>query len=369
MPVQTAETQSPQTRPSAPAFDQGRFEQFLHQAVGDMAATAAGALTLLGHRLGLWAAMRGAGPLTSAELAQRTGTRERYVTEWLNAQAAGGYVAYDAKQRTYELPPEQAMVLADTDSPVFLPGGFDVLAAMWAATERMADAFRSGKGIGWHEHDTRLFAGTEQLFRPGYRAHITEQWIPALDGVEARLKAGARVADVGCGHGASSIVMAKAYPNSTFHGFDYHAGSIETARQRAREAGVGDRTNFEVATAKEFPGKGYDLICFFDCFHDLGDPAGAAAHAREALAPDGTIMLVEPMAADAVQDNINPVGRLFYSASTFLCTPNSLSQEVGTALGAQAGEARLRSILLEAGLARVRRAAETPFNIVLEARP
>ena len=368
MAVQTTQTQ-PQARPTSPAFDEARFEQFLHQAVGDMAAAAAGALTLLGHRLGLYAAMRGEGPLTSAELAERTGTRERYVREWLNTQAAGGYVVYDPQRQAYELPPEQAFVLADADSPFFLPGGFDVTAAMWAATERMVDVFRSGDGLAWHEHDPRLFAGTEAVFRPGYRTHLIESWIPALGGVEAKLKAGARVADVGCGHGVSTIVMATAYPSSTFHGFDYHAGSIETARQRARDAGVADRTHFEVAKAKDFPGTGYDLICFFDCFHDLGDPMGAAMHAREALADDGTIMLVEPMSADSVQDNVNPVSRLYYAASTFICTPNSLSQEVGTALGAQAGEARLRATLLEAGLARVRRVAETPFNMVLEAKP
>lgn len=349
-------------------IDEARLETFLHRAVGDMSAIAAGALTLTGHRLGLFRAMAGAGPLTSAALAQRTDTHERYVREWLNAQAAGGYVVYDPGKDTYELPPEQAYALADPDSPVFLPGGFDVMAAMWAATERMVDAFRTGAGVGWHEHDHRLFSGTEQFFRPGYRAHLTTEWIPALEGVERKLNAGARVADVGCGLGASTIIMAEAYPVSRFRGFDYHKESVAAARGRAKQANADDRVQFDVASATEFDGHDYDLICFFDCFHDLGDPLGAARHTREALAADGTLMLVEPRAGDGVEDNLNPLGRLFYAASTFLCTPNSLSQDVGLALGAQAGEARLTEVLREAGFRRVRRAAETPFNIILEAR-
>ena len=353
----------------APELDQAKLEAFLHRAVGDMGAIASGALTLTGHRLGLFRAMAGAGPLTPAELAKRTGTRERNVREWLNAQAAGGYVNYDPGRGTYELPPEQAFALANPDSPVFLAGGFDLLAAMWAAAERMVSVFRDGGGMGWHEHDHRLFDGTEYFFRPGYRAHVVAEWIPALDGVEEKLRRGAKVADVGCGHGASAIIMAESYPRSSFLGIDYHDGSVAVARERARVAGVDDRVRFEVAPASQLPGEGYDLVCFFDCFHDLGDPVGAARRARAALARGGTVMLVEPNASDRVADNLNPLGRLFYSASTFLCTPNSLSQEVGLALGAQAGEARLREVLKEAGFSRVRRATETPFNIVLEARP
>ena len=364
--METARTQeTTQDRP----LDEEKLEVFVHRAVGDMAAIASGALTLTGHRLGLFRAMDEGGPQTPGELAARTGTRERYVREWLNAQAAGGYVDYDPDTGRYRLPPEQALALADPDSPVFLAGGFDVMAAMWSAAERMVDTFRSGEGMGWHEHDPRLFHGTELFFRPGYRAHLTSDWIPSLDGVEARLRAGGRVADVGCGHGASTILMARAYPRSELVGCDYHDASVATARERAAEAGVDDRVRFEVASAEALPGDGYDLVCFFDCFHDLGDPVGAARRAREALAPRGTLMLVEPRAGDSVEENLNPVGRLFYAASTFLCTPNSLSQDVGLALGAQAGEARLTEVLREAGFGRVRRATETPFNIVLEARP
>lgn len=355
--------------PSAPAVDRERLETFLHRAVGDMASAASGALTLVGHRLGLYQAMAGAGPLTSRELARRTGTDERYVREWLNNQAAGGYVDYDPAARTYRLPAEQAAMLADPDSPFYVAGGFDLMAAMWGDAERMVDVFRTGAGMGWHEHDHRLFSGTELFFRPGYRAHLAADWIPALDGVETKLRRGAQVADVGCGHGASVIALAEAFPSSRFRGFDYHRASIETARKRARAAGVADRVEFHQAEAREFPGTGYDLVCFFDCLHDLGDPAGAARHARETLSPDGTLMLVEPRAGDEVAENLNPVGRLFYAASAFLCTPNSRSQEVGAALGAQAGEARLTDLLRQAGFGRVRRATETPFNMILEARP
>jgi ubiquinone/menaquinone biosynthesis C-methylase UbiE len=361
-------TMTTRTAPAAPAVDQGRLEAFINLAIGDMAAIASGALTLAGHRLGLFRAMAGAGPLTPAELAERTGTRERYVLEWLNAQAAGGYVKYDRARRTYELPAEQAVVLADPDSPFFLPGGYDVLAALWADAERMADRFRSGEGMGWHEHDHRLFSGTEAFFRPGYRAHLAAEWIPSLDGVEERLSAGGTVADVGCGHGASTIAMAQAYPRAIFLGVDSHAASIDTARERAREAGVADRVRFETARAKELPGKDFDLVCFFDCLHDLGDPIGAAKRAREALRKGGTLMVVEPAAADKVEENLNPLGRLYYSASTFICTPNSLSQEVGLALGAQAGQTRLTKVLRDAGFTEVRLATRTPFNMVLEAK-
>ena len=351
------------------ALNEARVHAFAGQVVADLAAASSGAMTNIGYKLGLYRAMAGAGPMTSAELAERTGTHERYVREWLNNQAAGGYVTYDPATRTYELPDEHAFVLADDASPVFLPPAFDTAATIWADEAMLADAFQSGRGIGWHEHDHRLFAAVEAFFRNGYRANLTEAWIPAMDGVDARLRAGGRVADVGCGHGASTIVMARAYPNSTFVGFDYHPESIATARQRAEEAGVADRVAFEVASAKTYPGSGYDLICFMDCFHDLGDPLGAARRARAALAGDGAVLLVEPYAGDDVEENLNPVGRLFYAASTALCTPNSLSQEVGLALGAQAGEARLREILTEAGFGRVRHATATPFNLVLEARP
>jgi SAM-dependent methyltransferase len=322
----------------------------------------------VGEKLGLYRAMADAGPLTPRQLADRTATYERYVREWLNNQAAGGYVTYSPEDGTYELPDEQALVLADDSSSVFIGGLFEVVAAMWASADRVADAFRTGEGVGWHEHDHRLFHGVERLFGPIYRGNLTAQWIPALDGVEAKLQAGAKVADVGCGHGVSTILMAQAYPNSTFYGFDYHEESIRAAREAAAEAGVEDRVTFETAAAKDFPGSGYDLICFFDSLHDMGDPVGAAAYAREALAKDGTVMLVEPIAGDRVEENFNPVGRLYYAGSTFLCTPSSLAQEVGLGLGAQAGEARLGEVMSEAGFGRFRRATETPFNLVLEAR-
>jgi SAM-dependent methyltransferase len=350
-------------------IDDDKLFAFMGQAVTDMAATISIALAMIGDKLGLYKAMAGAGPLTSAALAERTGTSERYVREWLSNQAAGGYVEYDPAAKTFELPDEQAMALADESSPVFLGGAFDVIAACWAAEEKITEAFQSGKGVGWHEQHPRLFGGTERFFRPGYRAYLTSSWIPALDGVEAKLTKGASVADVGCGHGASTIIMAQAYPNSTFKGFDYHQGSIDSARKRAADAGVSDRVEFEVADAKEFSGKGYDLVCFFDCLHDMGDPVGAARHAREVLAKDGSVLLIEPFANDDLEQNLNPVGRMFYGASTFLCTPSSLAQDVGLALGSQAGEQRLGEVFSEAGFSTFRRATETPFNLVLEAKP
>jgi SAM-dependent methyltransferase len=290
------------------------------------------------------------------------------VREWLAAQAAGGFVTYDAASGKYTLPPEQALALADETSPVFLPGFFEVVAACVKDEPKITEAFRSGKGVGWHEHDHGLFAGTERFFRPNYRAHLISEWIPALGDTETKLKAGAKVADVGCGLGTSTILMAQAYPKSSFVGFDYHDGSIKMAREAAAKAGVGDRVKFEVAKAKDYPGKGFELVAFFDCLHDMGDPEGAAKHVKESMAPDGTWMIVEPFAHDKLEDNLNPIGRVYYAASTMLCTPASLSQEVGLALGAQAGEGRLSKILKAAGFSRVRRAAETPFNIVLEAR-
>lgn len=350
------------------AIDPQKLEAFMGQAVGDLGAAISGLMVHLGDELGLYKAMAGAGPVTSAQLAERTDCDERYVREWLNNQAAGGYINYVAGQDAYELPPEQAMALADEDSPVFLPGGFAGIAAAWAGTEKYLEAFRTGKGVGWHEHDPRLFRGTERFFRPGYRAHLASEWIPALEGVEARLQAGARVADIGCGHGASTIAMAEAYPKSSFIGFDFHDASVDTARKRAAEAGVGERVKFEVASAKDYPGT-YDLIAFFDCLHDMGDPAGALRHTRSAVADDGTVMLVEPYAGDSVAENLNPVGRAFYGFSTVICTMASKAQEVGLALGAQAGEACWRELFTEAGFSRFRRATETPFNLILEARP
>ncbi|MDP8930155.1 MAG: class I SAM-dependent methyltransferase [Actinomycetota bacterium] len=349
-------------------IDEVKLERFMAQVVADMAAAESATLMYLGDKLGLYRAMSGAGPLTSNELAERSGTHERYVREWLANQTAGGYVTYDPEAGTYELPLEHAVALADEDSPVFVAGLLDIVAAMWAGTERISDAFRSGAGVGWHEHDPRLYRGVERLFRPLYRANLTTQWIPALDGVEAKLKQGARVADVGCGHGASTVVMAEAYPGSTFVGFDSHPESIEAATKAAAEAGVADRVTFQVANAADYPGS-YDLICFFDCLHDMGDPVGAAAHARDALADGGCVVLVEPQAGDGLEDNINPVSRLYYAGSTFLCTPSALSQEVRLALGGQAGEARLAAVMTEAGFSSFRRVAETPFNLVFEARP
>ena len=350
-------------------IDETKLEQFMGQAVGDLGAAISGLMVYMGDELGLYKAMAGAGGLTAAQLAGATGTDERYVREWLGNQAAGGYVTYDAAMGTYTLPDEQAMALADDDSPVFLPGGFAGIVSAYVDCDRFVDAFRTGDGVGWHEHDSRLFRGTERFFRPGYRANLVAAWIPALDGVETKLQLGAAVADVGCGHGASTILLAQAYPKSRFTGFDFHDQSIEAARKRAADAGVGDRVTFEVASAKDFPGTGYDLITYFDCLHDMGDPEGAIAHARTALADDGTIMLVEPYAGDATEDNLNPVGRAFYGFSTVICTMASKAQEVGLALGAQAGEQRWRDLFATNGFTRFRRATETPFNLVLEARP
>jgi 2-polyprenyl-3-methyl-5-hydroxy-6-metoxy-1,4-benzoquinol methylase len=349
------------------AIDEQKLEAFMGQCVTDLSAAVSSVLMAIGDRLGLYKAMAGAGPVTPAQVAEKTGTNERLVREWLNNHAAAGYVTYDPAAGTYELPDEHAMALADEDSPVYLGGVFELLESVWADEDKLEEAFRSGKGMGWHEHDHRLFRGTARFFRPGYQANLTTAWIPALDGVEQKLQAGARVADVGCGHGLSTVIMAQAYPKSTFAGIDYHDGSIDAARKVAADAGVTDRVSFEVATAKDYSGT-YDLICFFDCLHDMGDPVGAARHARETLAPDGTILLVEPMAADNTEANFNPVGRMFYAGSTLLCTPASQSQEVGLALGAQAGEARLAKVFEEAGFSTFRRATETPFNLILEAR-
>lgn len=351
------------------AINETKLHEFMMKAVGEMGAAMNAALILIGDKLGLYKGLANAGPMTSSELAAKTGTHERYVREWLAAQAAGGFVTYDSSTERYTLPPEQAFAMADESSPVFIPGFFEVIEACVKDVPKITDAFRSGKGVGWHEHDHSLFTGTERFFRPNYRAHLIKEWIPALTGLEAKLKSGAKVADIGCGLGTSTILMAQEYPKSTFTGFDYHERSIELAREAAERAGVSGRVKFEIAKAKDFPGKGYDFAAFFDCLHDMGDPEGAARHVLQALNPDGTWMIVEPYANDRLEDNLNPIGRLFYGASTMLCTPASLSQEVGAGLGAQAGEARLTKVLKSAGFTRVRRAAETPFNMVLEARP
>jgi SAM-dependent methyltransferase len=358
----------PDTVPAA-AVDEEKLNHFVGHMLGDMGAALSASLVLLGDKLGLYKSLAGAGWTSSHELARRTGTAERYVREWLAAQAASGYVAFDSESGRYALEPEQAMVFADENSPVFLAGFFDVAAAAFRAEEKMLAAFRSGAGVGWHEQDRCLFCGTERFFRTGYRYHLVPEWLPALDGLTARLEEGGRAADIGCGHGASTIIMAQAFPKARFFGFDYHAPSIERARAAAEKAGVSDRVTFEVADAKHFPGENYDLVACFDCLHDMGDPVGASAHVRSALAPDGRWLIVEPMAGDRVADNLNPIGRVYYSASTMICTPASLSQEVGLALGAQAGEARLREVVTAGGFTRFRRAAETPFNMVLEARP
>jgi len=349
--------------------DPEKLEQFMHKMVGDMAAAMSGILVITGAKLGLYKALADIGPATSGELADRLGLDERYVREWISAQAASGFVDYDSEAGRFSLNPEQAMALANEDSPVYVAPAFEVIAAGYIDEPKVTDAFRSGAGVGWHEHHECLFRGTEKFFRPGYRANLVAGWIPALDGVFDKLRSGAKVADIGCGHGASTLIMAEAFPASEFVGFDYHDKSIEAARESAKRLGVSDRVTFEVSKAKEFPGKNYDFVAVFDCLHDMGDPIGAAAHVRQSLAKDGTWMIVEPYANDHLKDNLNPVGRVYYSFSTLLCTPCSRSQEVGLCLGAQAGESRIRDVVTSAGFSRFRRATETPFNIVYEARP
>jgi SAM-dependent methyltransferase len=353
---------------TVPALDMNKLNAFIGQFVADLGASVHTGMVVIGEKLGLYKALA-AGPISSLQLARKTGTDERYVREWLASQAAGGYVTYDERTGEFGLSQEQAFTLANEDSPAYLPGAFELALGSLAAVPRIAESFRTGDGMGWHEHVDGVFHGCEKFFRPGYAAHLASSWIPALDGVEEKLQAGARVADVGCGKGASTILMAQAYPNSRFFGFDYHDKSIEAARESARRNGVDDRVTLEVASAKSFPGRDYDLVAVFDCLHDMGDPIGAAAHIRQSLARNGTWMIVEPFAHDELKDNLNPVGRVMYSFSTLLCTPCSRSQEVGLCLGAQAGEARIRSVVTAAGFERFRRASETPFNIVYEARP
>jgi 2-polyprenyl-3-methyl-5-hydroxy-6-metoxy-1,4-benzoquinol methylase len=326
------------------------------------------ALVLIGEKLGLYKAMAGAGPMTPAELSAKTNTDERYVKEWLSAQAAGGYVTYDAATRSFTLPNEQAFALAQEDSPAYLPGAFQIISAVMKDEPKLAEAFRTGDGVGWDEHDAALFEGTERFFRPNYAANLVSAWIPSLNGTHAKLQKGAHVADVGCGHGASTILMAQAYPNSHFVGFDYHGPSIGWARRAAARAGL-KNASFAVATAKDFHGSKYDFVTFFDCLHDMGDPVGASRHVLEMLDPDGAWMIVEPNASDLLEANLNPIGRVFYAASTMICTPASRAQEVGLCLGAQAGETRIGKVVADGGFTRFRRAAQTPFNLVYEARP
>jgi hypothetical protein len=350
------------------AVDGNKLQELINKMFGDVGAAMGVALVLLGDKFGFYKTLAAAGPLTPAELASKTGTVERYVREWASAQAAAGYINYDAAAGRFSISPEQALVLADENGPAFFPAMYEIAAAAVRDEPKVASVFRNGGGVGWHEHDPCLFRGTERFFRPGYAMHLVSEWIPALEGVEEKLKKGARVADVGCGHGASVILMAQAYPKSEFIGFDYHEPSIVRARELAHEAGVAKTAHFERASAKDYPGT-YDLVAFFDCLHDMGDPVGAAAHVKASLNPGGTWMIVEPFANDVMQENFNPIGRLFYAASTMICVPASLSQEVGLGLGTQAGEKRLREVLKSGGFSKVRRATETPFNLILEARP
>lgn len=354
---------------TAPQINEQKLNELLGRFVSDLGATVSAGSIVIGEKLGLYKAFGKPNERTSATaLAARTGTNERYIREWLNANAASGYVNYDADLDAYYMSDEQYFIMTDENSPVHAPGAFVLAAAALKAVPKMVERFTSGEGLGWHEHDADLFCGTELFFRPSYNAHLIGEWIPALDGVEAKLKTGAKVADVGCGFGASTIIMAKAFPNSEFVGFDYHEPSIRTAREKADAAGL-DKIKFEVAASKDFPGTGYDLVAFFDCLHDMGDPVGAAKHVKNSLKDDGTWMIVEPFAHDRYEDNHNPVGRVFYSASTLICTPASRSQDVGLGLGAQAGEARFRDVAAQGGFTSFRRATETPFNLIFEARP
>lgn len=351
-----------------PTIDASKLETFVMRAIGDATAGYTGVMVSLGAKLGLYKAMAGAGPLSAKELAARAGCAERYVREWLNAQAAGSYIGYHAVSDTYELSPEHAMVLADEDSPYYIPHAWNVPAAMWFDEDKALAAFRTGRGVAWGEHHARMSCGVAAFYRNGYRASLVPQWIPALDGVQQRLEQGTTVADVGCGHGHATLLMARAFTNSTFHGFDTHPASIEEARRNAAEAGLADRVHFEVARAVDYPNRHYGLVCFFDTLHDLGDPVAAARHAAGTLAPDGTVMLVEPFAHDRVEDNLNPVGQLYYSGSSLICCAHAISEGGAMVLGAQAGPKRLADVFRKAGLAHFRRAAETPFNLIFEIR-
>jgi SAM-dependent methyltransferase len=351
-----------------PVIDQTKLESFLTRAVADLSAASGGVMISLGHKLGLYKAMAGAGPISSKELAARAGCAERYVREWLNSQAAGGYVGYHAVSDTYELSPEQALAMADEDSPVFIPPAWNVSASMWFDEDKTLAAFRTGRGVAWGDHDARLHCGVAAFYRNGYRGSLVSQWLPALDGVVEKLGAGIAVADVGCGHGHSTVLMAQAFPRSRFRGFDVHAASIDEARRNAADRGVAGRVSFDLARAVDYPDEQYGLICFFDCLHDMGDPVAAARYARSVLAPDGTVMLVEPFAHDRVENNLTPIARLYYAGSTAICCAHAISEGGNLVLGAQAGEARLAEVFRKAGFTRFRRAAETPFNLILEAR-
>jgi SAM-dependent methyltransferase len=351
-----------------PMINQAKLEAFTMRAIGDLTAGYTGVMVSLGSKLGLYRALAAAGPLSAKEVAKRAGCAERYVREWLNSQAAGGYIFYHAASDTYELLPEQAMVLADEESPVYIPHAWNVPASMWFDEEKALNAFRTGKGVAWGEHDGRMACGVASFYRNGYRASLVPQWLPALDGVVAQLEAGIDVADVGCGHGHSTRLMAEAFPNSRFHGFDTHAASIDEARQNATAAGFTSQVDFAVARADDYPGQRYGLICFFDTLHDLGDPVAAARHAAEVLAPGGTVLLVEPFAHDRLEDNLSPVAQLYYAASTSICCAHAISEGGTLVLGAQAGQARLAEVFRKAGFTHFRRAAETPFNLIFEVR-
>jgi len=349
-------------------LNETKLNELLGKVVTEMGAAANGPLVTIGDKLGLYKVLSESGHMTSDELATKTNTAERYVREWLSAQAASGYVEYDAVSKKFFMTPEQAAVFGDDKSTVFMTGAFYAISSLYFDESKIENAFKTGEGVSWGNHNSCLFCGTEKFFSPSYEGNLIDNWLPALDGVVEKLKQGAKVADIGCGHAASTIIMAKAFPNSIFIGYDYHNKSIEQAKERAKDAGVGN-VSFEVATAKDFPGKDYDFICFFDCLHDMGDPVGACAHVKSALKSEGTCMIVEPFANDSLEENLNPVGRSFYAFSTMLCTPCSLNQEVGLALGAQAGEKRLKETIISGGFSQFRRATETPFNLILEARP
>jgi len=350
------------------SLDQDKLNAFVMKFVGDLGASMQGPNILLGEQLGLYKALAAGGPMTPKELADKTGTAERYVREWLGGQAASGYVNHDPASGKFMMSPEQAFTLTNEESPVYIPGAFYIVSSIFKDQRKLADVYRSGKGFGWHEHHNDLFVGTEKFFKPGYIANLVGSWLPSLDGVVEKLQRGARVADVGCGYGASTIIMAKAFPNSKFVGYDYHLESIETASNRAYNAGVTGNTDFHVATAKDYPGNDYDLVTFFDCLHDMGDPEGAAKHVYASLKPEGTWLIVEPNAKESVDENLNPVGRVFYNASSMICVPSSISQEVGLGLGAQASDSDLREVIEGGGFSRLRKAAETPFNRIFEAR-
>ncbi|WP_033957606.1 class I SAM-dependent methyltransferase [Psychroserpens jangbogonensis] len=349
-------------------INENKLNTLLGKMVTEMGAAAIGPLIIIGDKLGIYKAMEARGSVSSAELAKEAGVNERYLREWLSAHAASGYVEYDDINETFTLSPEQAFVFSNSDSPVLMTGAYYAISSMYNDVSTMEKAFQSGKGVSWGDHHSCLFCGTEKFFRPSYATNLVQTWLPALDGVVEKLQKGAKVADVGCGHAASTMIMAKAFPNSEFIGFDFHQDSIDHAKMHAQEEGL-TNISFQLATAKDFPGNDYDLVAFFDCLHDMGDPVGACDHVLKALKPDGTCMIVEPFANDTLKENINPVGRAFYSFSTLLCTPSSMSQEVGLALGAQAGEKRLGEVVLKGGFNHFRRASETPFNLILEARP